>query len=540
MAPKAPPLTGTWLNSKPVEWRSWRGNVGIVVFWSIGCEASLAFLQRVQMLKAERCSDLCVFAVHSPRTSDELDIDNVRAAIQRHRITVPVVHDEAKDNWARYNPPGWPSAIVVNRKQRAAGLVFGASEIGLLHDAVALEQSRTFRGEIPPTPRAAQPQPPTAVIGYPAGLAALGRNQLVVSDVAHHRIAVIELDESDEGSDANGRIVGVIDTRSAPGPLCVIDQSTIAVSFPDAGDVVAYQLPILNGQPSGRTVIATGLVRPQGLALDHDGSLLIADAGADVLIRVATDGVTGRVAGSGITGCTDGKGAAAELAQPTGLVRTNAGVAFVDTATSTLRLLTDDGAVRTTTGASVSHPGLVDGPLHSASLLHPRAAVALDDNRLLIVDTGNNRLRLVADRKILTVGLAGLRRPEAACLLSDGRVIVADTGNHRLAEVNLDTKQVRAISIDPQDEVVDRFHITAAAQSTLAVGFPVPTSGPWRVTVTAQPPSLLRSPLTVVRNEPGAISITLGEPGEGSIIVSSRSQNDEDVLAHERISLKVC
>ncbi|MEZ5340323.1 MAG: hypothetical protein R2706_02420 [Acidimicrobiales bacterium] len=539
MPPKAPPVTGTWLNTPAVDWRSRRGAVGVVVFWSLGCEASLAMLHHLQRLKDDRFGELCIFAVHSARTPDEQDEDLVRQAIRRHRFTMPVVHDQRRDTWARYNPPGWPSAIVISRKQRASGLVAGDADLRLLSDAIAVEVGRSLprsaNGVTPVGPMTVMPTTAAVPIGWPAGLGTLTPNQIVVSDVAHRRLAFLEL----SADRTSAELTDAIRTTSAPGPLAVIDHSTVAVSLPDEGRVVAYVLPLLNGAPSATLELASGLVRPQGITVDDDGSIVIADAGADRLVRVTLDGTHGTIAGGGETGCTDGSAAEAQLGQPVGVARVAAGIAFLDTASSTLRLLTDAGRVLTTTGASKDEPGLIDGPLHRASLLHPRGATALDADRLLIADTGNSRLRIVADRALTTVPLRGLSRPEATCRLDDGTVLVADTGNNRLIVVDLQSNTATPVEITGSLEMSEPVDFTAVAGATLAIPFPSPTNGPWHVTVVSEPADLIGSPFTIVRREPGSVALTLSGTGEGTLMVQSRALNDSDIVRRETHTVRV-
>jgi hypothetical protein len=144
------------------------------------------------------------------------------------------------------------------------------------------------------------------------------------------------------------------------------------------------------------------------------------------------------IAGSGLTGCRDGEGAEAELAQPTGLARTEVGLVYCDAASSNIRLLTDAGRVTTITGNGFFEFGLVDGPAHKAMLQRPSDLAVLDDGSIIVVDTGNNRLRRLANRRIRTLGLAGLNRPASVCGLPGGRLLIADTGNNRLVVVDTD------------------------------------------------------------------------------------------------------
>jgi glucose/arabinose dehydrogenase len=94
--------------------------------------------------------------------------------------------------------------------------------------------------------------------------------------------------------------------------------------------------------------------------------------------------------------------------------------------------------VTTITGNGFFEWGLVDGPAHKAMLQRPSDLAVLDDGSIIVVDTGNDRLRRLANRRIRTLGLAGLSRPAGVCTLPGGRLLVADTGNNRLVVVDTD------------------------------------------------------------------------------------------------------
>jgi sugar lactone lactonase YvrE len=256
---------------------------------------------------------------------------------------------------------------------------------------------------------------------------------VVVADTGHDRLLVFEL--SSEARLATAVIE--IDGLDRPRAIVADRAEGIYVTEPSLGSVSYLDL-------GGRTrrLLTSELIAPTSLAMDRDGSLVIADGGAETIHRIVDNGpddvTIGLIAGSGLTGCRDGGGAEAELAQPTGLARTEAGLVFCDAASSNIRLLTDAGRVTTITGNGFFEWGLVDGPAHEARLQRPSGLAVLGDGSIIVVDTGNDRLRRLANRRIRTLGLAGLDRPAGVCCLPDGRLLVADTGNHRLVVVDTD------------------------------------------------------------------------------------------------------
>ncbi len=415
----------------------------MVVFWSFGCEASLLALRRLIELAGQWPTGVAVLAVHTPRFPYEDDPERVRAAIERHRIPLPVVHDPEYITWNRYNPEGWPATAVVDKRGRVIGINSGTSGFDAVSDAVlgelarpAPSRGRTNERKVDlsaSTPPAADHGPSKSVaaeastLRFPAAVAATDSGLVVVADSGNDRLLIGGLDPD-------------LRTLRPEVEITDIDQPT-AVAW--ASDSVLYVVE----QGTGSVLqidLACGtldvladeqLAAPTALLVDRDGSVVVADAGHDVLLRIAgADGevMVGPIAGSGFSGCRDGGAAVSELAQPTGLARTHSGIAFCDAASSNIRLLTDRGRVATITGNDFFDWGLVDGPAHQARLQRPGAICATADGDLLIADTGNNRIRLLADREIRTLGLSGLDQPEGLAVLASGHIVIADTGNHRL------------------------------------------------------------------------------------------------------------
>lgn len=466
MFPVAPPVEGrTWLSTPPLPWSDLRGQVVVVVFWSFGCEASLLALRRLAGLTDHQTEprtgvlpgsgtdpwpdEVTVLAVHTPRFPFEDDEAKVRAALARHRISLPVIHDPDYITWNRYSPGGWPATAVIGRTGRVVGIGAGASATDVIAEAVAVELAKPYRAgrriddrgdRTPGTRRRAQtgsrtadpaPQPKTSddsTLSFPGGLAATDSGQLVVADSGNDRLLIGELD----GDLRTLRPEVEITDIDNPIAVAWASQSVIYAIEGGTGSVLQVDLEF-----GTLDVLADeALAAPTALLVDCDGSVVVADAGHDMLFRIAggADGdvVIGPIAGSGFSGTRDGNAGQAELAQPTGLARTPTGLAFCDAASSNIRLLTDRGRVVTITGNDFYQWGLVDGPAHLARLQRPSGLCATADGAVVIADTGNDRVRLLEDRRIRTLGLSGLDQPGDVAVLGSGHLVIADTGNHRL------------------------------------------------------------------------------------------------------------
>ena len=241
----------------------------------------------------------------------------------------------------------------------------------------------------------------------------------------------------------------------------------------------------------GAPASAAELAYPAGVALDASGNLVICDSGnAAVRVVAATDGTfygvpmtagdIYTVAGTGTTGSTGDGGPArlAELDQPAGLAIDGHGnLVVADLGNNQVRVVaaTDGdfygrqmtaGDIYGVVGTGRAGSAGDGGPAGASELDRP-AGVAVDgQGDLIVADTGNNRVRLVATRSgtvlgrsvragdIYTVvgtgrsgfsgdggpaGHAELDGPGAVAVEGNGDLVVADTGNNRVRVVTTRT-----------------------------------------------------------------------------------------------------
>ncbi|MBJ7328268.1 MAG: hypothetical protein JHC95_00135 [Solirubrobacteraceae bacterium] len=218
---------------------------------------------------------------------------------------------------------------------------------------------------------------------------------------------------------------------------------------------------------AGSTQGSAGDGGPPGVALldtprDADiappaigGGILIADTTNHRIRRVTPDGaLIVRVAGdgtpeSGLSG-DGGQATSAKLNLPQGVTPLADGsYVIADTGNHRIRRVTPDGVIRTIAGTTAGMGG-DGGAATSARLTSPRDVAQLLDGSLLVADTGNNRIRRIANGVITTFAGTGapgasgdggaatgaqLSAPRDVAPLSDGSVVIADTGNNRIRRV---------------------------------------------------------------------------------------------------------
>jgi uncharacterized protein (TIGR03437 family) len=208
------------------------------------------------------------------------------------------------------------------------------------------------------------------------------------------------------------------------------------------------------GTSTGTSGSATGikLNLPQGVFADLSFNVYIADTGNN-LVRLVANGTSflTTIAGTGAAGYTGDGGVptVAELNQPQGVFADVAGNLYVaDTNNNRIRAASE-GSIATLAGGGTA--GLGDGGAPSSAQLFAPRGIALDAaGDLFISDTGDNRIRYVANTSTLAIntvagtGTAGfggdngpstsalLNSPKAAAVDSSGNVYIADANNNRI------------------------------------------------------------------------------------------------------------
>lgn len=134
---------------------------------------------------------------------------------------------------------------------------------------------------------------------------------------------------------------------------------------------------------------------PCGLAADGSGNVYVADSNNHTIRKVTADwGAVTTFAGSvSVSGTTNGTGRAARFRFPNGVgVDANGNVYVADTNNHTIRNVTTAGMVTTLAGATV---GLVNGNGIAALFNNPYGITVTSSSNMYVADTFNNLIRQV-------------------------------------------------------------------------------------------------------------------------------------------------
>jgi len=191
---------------------------------------------------------------------------------------------------------------------------------------------------------------------------------------------------------------------------------------------------------------------PTGIALDEEGNLFVTDhdhdffAGGDRIRKITKQGVVSTVAGSS-RGFADGVGTNAKFNYPAGIILdTNKNMFVAERGNYRVRKITPQGVVSTVAGKYSA--GCVDGARNSAQLGNCEGIAIDKEGHLYVADEGNHKIRkITAQGNVSTIaGSSGgyadgvgtnalFNRPTAITMDNAGNLLVVDSGNYRIRQV---------------------------------------------------------------------------------------------------------
>jgi trimeric autotransporter adhesin len=301
------------------------------------------------------------------------------------------------------------NGIVVNQNGDIVYLA-DASRIRMVHDnavstvAGSLNSYPGFSGDGGPALQAQLAISEAGAYAINRGTAGLALDQagdLFLTDTGNDRVRKV--------TPGNIRVISTVITGPEPRGCATDSQGDVFVAETGANKVVKLD-------PSGAvtTIAGTGragwtgdggqatsaeLSAPEGLAVDQQGQLYIADAGNNIVRKVdLANGTITTVAGNGQAGELGDRGPAikAELYLPTGLAVDSHGILYIaDSANNKVRRVDLFGNISTLAGNGHAGFNGDGGPAADAELNNPVALAVDSAGNLYIADLGNNRVRLV-------------------------------------------------------------------------------------------------------------------------------------------------
>jgi len=190
---------------------------------------------------------------------------------------------------------------------------------------------------------------------------------------------------------------------------------------------------------------------PQGVAVDGEGNIIVAEFGNHRVRKITPDGTVSTLAGSGSQGFADGAGAAAQFNYPYGVAVDGEGSIIVaDGSNNRVRKITPDGTVSTLAGSGSQ--GFADGAGAAAQFNYPFGVAVDGEGSIIVTDYNNHRVRKITpDGTVSTLAGSGsqgfadgagaaaqVNYSFGVAVDGEGSIIVTDIHNKRVLKITPD------------------------------------------------------------------------------------------------------
>ncbi|MFY0594021.1 cadherin domain-containing protein [Roseivirga sp.] len=189
---------------------------------------------------------------------------------------------------------------------------------------------------------------------------------------------------------------------------------------------------------------------PNGVAVDADGNVYVADSGNKRIRKIDTNGNVTTIAGTGAEGNNDGAGSQATFTFPDRLDVDNGTVYVSDT--ETIRVIDNSLNVTTLTGkiSTRDDPTVYrDGALNVARFSNIKGITRDNAGNIFVADEGNHRIRKIDTNGNVTTFAGGgqgnadgngtsarFRNPKGVAVDANGNVFVVDSSNDRIRRID--------------------------------------------------------------------------------------------------------
>lgn len=433
-----------WLNtSRAITAEDLAGRIILVDFWTFCCINCIHVIPDLQALEKEFGADLTVIGVHSAKFANEKDKENIRSAVLRYGIEHAVVNDADFKIWKQFAVRSWPTLILIGADGKIKQTYSGEGNKEEIRDDIKSLLREAHNKEPLPIELEKDKEPET-LLSFPGkmefgsyqGEAAIfiansAKNQIIIANSDGKIINTLQGDfNNPQGLLYNKNSLYVADTGNHK--LKRIDLNSGEIStLAGTGERGGYH------QPGGIEASKVALASPWDLALYPDENhITIANAGSHQLWTYnLTSERLDILAGNGRESIDDGEYPYNSLSQPSGLSVADDKLYFVDSETSSLRVL-QDGRVKTLIGTGLFDFGYNEGGYGKGLLQHP-LGVEVVGNTVFIADSYNHSIRKynLETKKLqnfLGDGKRGVLNEPNDIKFHNGKLYILDTNNNRI------------------------------------------------------------------------------------------------------------
>ncbi len=382
---------------------------------------------------------------------------------------------------------------------------------------------------------------------------------LLIADTGNHKIRKVSQDGVIQTLAGSGVAGGTGDGGRAQSaqlssPVGVAADSTGNIYIGDTGNARLRRVSLSGdittvsggngwgGEGDGAGATSAQVRDINGIAVDTDGNIYLADTGNNRIRRILKDGTIDRFAGTSYSGAgADGIAIQSSINSPQRVaVAKDGSIYFSDTGNHRVRRVLPNGNVETVAGNGTAGFSGDGGAAPNARLYNPTGVAVDSGGNLFIADTNNHRIRHVTPggliRTIAGTGTASysgddgsaftaqLSSPAGIAVDSRGNIYIADQGNNRIRRLSADVSAGRLSIVSGNNQSGStgvKLPVPLTVRLTNTTGAPV--SGVSVSFVVTRGPAQL-SASSVVTNADGVASVTVtlgGIPGDVFVVASA-------------------
>lgn len=482
-----------WLNvSKNLQVSDLRDRIILLDFWSYSCVSCIQTLQEIKKFEEQFGSKLTVIGVHSANFENEKNFAEIRKAVMRYDIDYPVINDSKGRLRHAFKVKSTPAFVLINPHGNIEKTFFGEEKISAVKSSIKkLIAHYKYELDRDPLPIVLEKHSIDGnVLGFPTKVeyvqdfsyksrhlpalitANTGKNEIVVSSLSGD--VIVKIGSGSVGFEDGGFDVAAFNAPQGllyhAGKLYVADTGNHALREIDFKDSKVKTL-IGSGQkgdvlPDQQIIDAKSFELSSPTDIDffpnHD-SIVIANSGVNQILTYSVSKETIMVlAGNGSKGLVDGKYPHNQLAQTADMSVYNRKLYFVDSESSSLRVLDENGEVKTLIGKGINKSGNKGGKKDDALMQHPMGVFA-DDTGVYISDSFNHSIRKYDYASGALSTMAGGRghgsglgsgaraefdQPEGITSILNN-LYIADANNNRVVTLNRGTLNTSLVDVMP-------------------------------------------------------------------------------------------
>ncbi|HEX8549881.1 MAG TPA: thioredoxin-like domain-containing protein [Cytophagaceae bacterium] len=453
-----------WLNSDTsYSIKDFKGKIVLLDFWTFGCINCQHILPDLKRLEQEYAQELVVIGIHSAKFGSEKSSDKIKKAIEKFKVTHPVVNDADFTVWNSYAVNAWPTFVLINPDGKVVAQKSGEGFYAPIKQAIdGLKQAYGDKISTKVFDFGKREQIAGPLL-FPSKIITDSKGHFYVSDSGHNRILVLDengkvieiIGQGSEGN-SNGSFADasfnephgmalnesklyIADSKNNLIRIADLTTKTVATAAGSGKKGYYYFESKLNENVDPNS--------PWDLTIANN-TLYIADAGNHQILKMdlATNAVF-RLAGTGREALADGTFRESAFNQPSGICVSDNFLYVADPEASAVRRLDlKNNRVETLVGKGLFDFGDKDGKAGDALLQHC-VGIEVQGDKLFIADTYNGKIKQLDLGKLeVTTFATGFNEPNDV-LVSGDQLWITDTNNHQLIKLNLATGKKQVVNL---------------------------------------------------------------------------------------------